>query len=124
MDAGRKPNSNSKTNFSSIFSSPVSFFPAAPVCNFSENFQFLKNVDQFPAESSKNSFDPFSGRNNDAVLDSGCTSHTYPADAPAHNKVSTPPAHATKCLLPNGHNMTQTYSATLPIHGMPAQAKV
>ena len=60
---------------------------------------------------------------NDAVLDSGCTSHTFPADTTVHNKFSTPPTLATNCQLPNGHQMTQSHQGTLPISDMPPAAK-
>ena len=99
MDAGFKPKSKSNFNFCSIFSSPVSFSPATPVL--------------FPEPDI-----------NDAVLDSGCTLHTYPDEAPGYNKISTPPSLATKCRIPNGHHMIQTHTATLPIVDMPHNAKV
>ena len=60
---------------------------------------------------------------NDAVVDSGCTIHTFPAENPCLDLKPVPASHATRCHLSNGHSMTQSHTGTLPIADMPPSAK-
>ena len=98
MDEGSQPLVNSKLNNSSLCSSIFS-----SLCNFSPSF----SID----------------RSDDAVVDSGCTTHTFPAENRLDLK-PVPASHATRCLLPNGNSMTQSHTGTIPIFDMPPAAKI
>ena len=98
IDEGSTPLVNSKLNNSILCSSIF-----LPFSDFSPSF----------------SIDP----SNDAVLDSGCTTHTFPAESFFLDKKSVPAANATCFQLPNGNTMTQTHTGTLPISDMLPAAK-
>ncbi len=55
----------------------------------------------------------------DAVLDSGCTAHTFPAETPCVNVYPVPRNTEIKVGLPNGEMMTQTHQGELPISDVP-----
>ena len=84
IDAGFKPNSNSQFNCSSVF---WSFSSPFSVCNFLPS----ANLDSY----------------DDAVLDSGCTIHTFPADNMKLDLNAIPAPLATNCQLLIGNPMNQ-----------------
>ena len=55
----------------------------------------------------------------DAVMDSECTTHTFPFENPCLDLKPIPASRATRCHLPNGHSITQSHTGTLPIADMP-----
>ena len=61
-------------------------------------------------------------RHNDAVIDSGTTSHTWPAGAPIFHPQPTPLSTATTVALPNGATMLQTHTGDIPLLNIPAPA--
>ena len=80
------------------------YSPSVSVCNFLP----VNNLDS----------------SNDAVVDSGCTTHTFPADNTNLDLNPIPAKLATNCHLPNGNIMTQSHISNLPIEDMPASAKL
>lgn len=60
---------------------------------------------------------------NDAAIDSGCTSHTWPLTAPVDNFQPTPAAASIQVTLPNNHIMAQSHHGSVPIPDMPTSAK-
>ena len=61
-------------------------------------------------------------RHNDAVLDSGTTTHTWPTDAPVLNRKIISPNQATYVCLPNGASMLQTHTGNMHIPDLPPSA--
>ena len=62
-------------------------------------------------------------RNNDAAIDSGCTTHTWPLTAPVQNIQKTGPSDPINVKLPNDQIMAQSHHGTVPIPDMPSSAQ-
>ena len=59
-----------------------------------------------------------------AVVDSGCTMQTFPADNTKLDLNPIPVPLVTNYQLSNGNSMTQTHTSNLPIDDMPASAEL
>ena len=66
---------------------------------------------------------PLNLRNNDAAIDSGCSTHTWPLTAPVQNFQKTAPSAAINVKLPNDQIMVQSHHGTVPIHDMHSSAQ-
>ena len=62
-------------------------------------------------------------RHNDAAIDSGCTTHTWPLTAPVQNIPKTAPSATINVKLPNDQIMAQSHHGTVPIPDMPSSAQ-
>ena len=62
-------------------------------------------------------------RHNDAAIDSGCTTHTWPLTAPVQNIQKTAPSAAINVKLPNDQIMVQSHHGNVPIVEMPSSAQ-
>ena len=58
------------------------------------------------------------------MLYSGCTTHTWPADAPLSHKKPTPPSEAIDVGLPNGTSMRQSHEGSIPFPNVPPAARL
>ena len=56
---------------------------------------------------------------NDATIDIGCSTHTWPLTAPVQNFQKTAPSAAINVKLPNDQIMAQSHHGTVPIPDMP-----
>ena len=65
---------------------------------------------------------PLNLRHNDADIDSGCTTHTWPLTAPVQNIKKTAPSAAININLPNDQIMAQSHHGTVPIPDMHSSA--
>ena len=66
---------------------------------------------------------PLKSIHNDAAIDSGCSTHTWPLMAPVHNFQKTTSSTAVNIKLPNDQIMAQYHHGTVPIPDMPSSAK-
>ena len=66
---------------------------------------------------------PLNSRHNDAAIDSGCSTHTWPLTAPVHNFQKTASSAVINVKLPNDQLMAQSRHGTMPISDMPSSAK-
>ena len=62
-------------------------------------------------------------RHNDAAIDSGCNTHTWPLTAPLQNIQKTAPSAAINVKLPNDQIMAQSHNGNAPIVDMPSSAQ-
>ena len=62
-------------------------------------------------------------RHNDAAIDSGCTTHTWPLTAPVQNILKTSPSSAINVKLPNDKIMSQSHHGNVPIPDMPSSSQ-
>ena len=62
-------------------------------------------------------------KHNDAAIDSGCTTHTWPLTAPVQNIQKTAPSAAINVELPNDKIMAQSHHGDVPIVDMPSFAQ-
>ena len=61
--------------------------------------------------------------NNDAAIDSGCSTHTWPLTAPVHNFQKTASSAAINVKQHNDQLMVQSHHGTVPIPDMPSSAQ-
>ena len=66
---------------------------------------------------------PLNSRHNDAAIDSGCSTHTWPLTAPVHNFQKTVSSTAINLKLPNDQLMTQSHHVTVLISYMPSSTQ-
>ena len=66
---------------------------------------------------------PLNPRHNDAVIDSGCYTHTWPLTAPVHNFPKTASSASINVKLPNDQIMAQSHHVTVPIPDMPSSSQ-
>ena len=66
---------------------------------------------------------PLNLRHNDAAIDSGCSTHTWPLTATVQNIQTTAPSAAINVNLPNDKIMAQSHHGTVPIPDMPFSAQ-
>ena len=66
---------------------------------------------------------PLNSRHNDASIDSGCSTQTWPLKAPVHNFQKTASSAAINVKLPNDQLMAQSHHGTVPISDMPSSAQ-
>ena len=66
---------------------------------------------------------PLNLSHNDAAIDSGCSTHTWPLTAPVQNIQKTAPSAAINVKLPNDQIMAQSHHFTVPIPDMPSSAQ-
>ena len=62
-------------------------------------------------------------RQNDAAIDSGCTTHTWPLTALVQNIQKRAPSVAINVKLPNDQIMAQSHHGNVPILDMPSYAQ-
>ena len=62
-------------------------------------------------------------RHNDAAIDSGYTTHTWPLMAPVQNIQKIAPSVAINVKLPNDQIMVQSHHGNVPIPDMPSSAQ-
>ena len=62
-------------------------------------------------------------RHNDAAIDSGCTTHTWPLTAPVQNINKTAPSASINVKLPNDQMMAQSHHGNVPIPDMTSSAQ-
>ena len=62
-------------------------------------------------------------RHNDAAIDSGCTTYTWPLTAPVQNIKKNAPSATINVKLPNDQIMGQSHHGNVPIPDMPSSAQ-
>ena len=62
-------------------------------------------------------------RHNDAAIDSGCSTHTWPLTTPVYNFQKTASSASINVKLPNDQLMAQSHHGTVPISGMPSSTQ-
>ena len=62
-------------------------------------------------------------RQNDAAIDSWCTTHTWPLTDPVQNIPKTAPSAAINVKLPNDQIMVHSHHGTVPIPDIPSSAQ-
>ena len=66
---------------------------------------------------------PLNLRHNDAAIDSGCSTNTWPLTATVQNLQKTSSSAAINIKLPNDQIMAHSHHGTVPIPDMPSSAK-
>ena len=96
---------NNSKNLSKINNEPL-FKSTVYVCHFNSIFPPKVNM-----------------RHNDAAIDSGCTTHTWPLMAPVQNIPKTAPSATINVKLPKDQIMAQSHHGNVPIIYMPSSAQ-
>ena len=66
---------------------------------------------------------PLNSRHNEAAIDSGFSTHTWPLTAPVHNFKKNASSAAISVKLTNDQLMAQSHHGTVPISDMPSSAQ-
>ena len=63
---------------------------------------------------------PLNSKHNDAAIDIGCSTHTWPLTVPVHNFQKSASSAAINVKLPNDQVMAQSHHGTVPMSDMPS----
>ena len=66
---------------------------------------------------------PLNSKHNDTAINSGCSTHTWPLNAPVHNFQKTASSAAINVKLPKDQVMAQSHHGTMPISDMLSSAQ-